>query len=56
MCCLAHGELAWIFHEPHTGLDAGLGSILDAVSEDTEKYSPLQYFYLILETFKGIFK
>ena len=21
MCCLAHGELARLFHEPHTGLD-----------------------------------
>ena len=21
LCCLAHGELAWLFHEPHTGLD-----------------------------------
>ena len=21
MCCLAHGELAWLFREPNTGLD-----------------------------------
>ena len=21
MSCLAHGELAWLFHEPHTGWD-----------------------------------
>ena len=21
LCCLAHGELAWLFHEPHTGLN-----------------------------------
>ena len=21
VCCLAHGELAWLVHEPHTGLD-----------------------------------
>ena len=21
LCCLAHGELAWLFLEPHTGLD-----------------------------------
>ena len=21
LCCLAHGEMARLFHEPHTGLD-----------------------------------
>ena len=26
--CLAHGELAWLFHEPHTGLDDCLNMLL----------------------------
>ena len=25
---MAHGELAWLFHEPHTGLEVGLNILL----------------------------
>ena len=28
LCCLAHGELAWLLHEPHTGLDDCLNMLL----------------------------
>ena len=28
LCCLSHGELVWLFHEPHTGLDVCLRVLL----------------------------
>ena len=28
MCCLAHGELAWLFYEPHSRLEDCLNMLL----------------------------
>ena len=37
-CCLTHGELARVFHEPHTGLDDCLNMLLSCFRTRTSGY------------------
>ena len=53
LCCLAHGELAWLFHEPHTGLDDCLNMLLSRFRKRMSGGHVL-IFQVVCHTFAGV--